>query len=152
MVRVVGVAYPLIFGTVGRLSQRNALRNPRRTGATAAALMIGLSLVGATAVLAASLTTSINAETDATFGADYLLTGNGQSPVSAEIIDKARAVPGIDAVTRQRYALAHASTSWATPSVPASQSSWPPGNGPARSWRFPPPGSTRRPSGSTRAR
>jgi len=69
--------------------------------------MIGLSLVGATAVLAASLTTSINAETDATFGADYVLAGNGQSPVSAEIIDKARAMPGIDAVTRQRYALAH---------------------------------------------
>ena len=58
-------------------------------------------------MLAASLTTSINAETDATFGADYVLTGNGQSPVSAEIIDKARAIPGIDAVTRQRYALAH---------------------------------------------
>jgi putative ABC transport system permease protein len=107
IVRVVGVGYPLVFGTVGRLSQRNALRNPRRTGATAAALMIGLSLVGATAVLAASLTTSINAETDATFGADYVLSGNGQSPVSTEIIDKARAVPGIDAVTRQRYALAH---------------------------------------------
>jgi putative ABC transport system permease protein len=107
IVRVVGVGYPAVFGAVGRLSQRNALRNPRRTGATAAALMIGLSLVGATAVLAASLTTSINAETDATFGADYLLAGTGQSPVSAEIIARARAVPGVDAVTRQRYALAH---------------------------------------------
>ena len=69
--------------------------------------MIGLSLVAATAVLAASLTTSINTETDATFGADYVLTGTGQSPISAEIIDKARAIPGVDAVTRQRYALAH---------------------------------------------
>ena len=70
VVRVAGAGYPLAFGAVGRLSQRNALRNPRRTGATAAALMIGLSLVAATAVLAASLTTSINTETDATFGAD----------------------------------------------------------------------------------
>ena len=107
VVRVAGAGYPLAFGAVGRLSQRNALRNPRRTGATAAALMIGLSLVAATAVLAASLTTSINTETDATFGADYVLTGTGQSPISAEIIDKARAIPGVDAVTRQRYALAH---------------------------------------------
>jgi putative ABC transport system permease protein len=107
IVRVIGVGYPAVFGAVGRLSQRNALRNPRRTGATAAALMIGLSLVAASAVLAASLTTSINAQTAATFGADYLLTGTGQSPVTAEIIDKARAVPGIDAITRQRYALAH---------------------------------------------
>ena len=64
VVRVAGAGYPLAFGTIGRLSQRNALRNPRRTGATAAALMIGLSLVGATSVLAASLTTSINAETE----------------------------------------------------------------------------------------
>jgi putative ABC transport system permease protein len=107
VVRVAGAGYPLAFGAVGQLSRRNALRNPRRTGATAAALMIGLSLVAATSVLAASLTTSINAETDATFGADYVLTGSGQSPISAEIIDKARAIPGVDTVTRQRYALAH---------------------------------------------
>ena len=107
VVRVAGAGYPLAFGTIGRLSQRNALRNPRRTGATAAALMIGLSLVGATSVLAASLTTSINAETNATFGADYVLTGTGQSPISAEIINRARSIPGVDAVTRQRYALAH---------------------------------------------
>jgi putative ABC transport system permease protein len=104
---LLGAAYPVLFGTVGRLSLRNTLRNPRRTGATAAALMIGLSLVGATTVLAASLTTSINAETQATFGADYVISGNGQAPVSTDIIDKARAVPGIGAVTRQRYALAH---------------------------------------------
>jgi len=107
VVRVAGAAYPVAFGAVGRLSQRNALRNPRRTGATAAALMIGLSLVGATAVLAASLTTSIDNEVNSTFGADYVISGNGQSPVSTEIIDKARAVPGVDAVTTQRYALAH---------------------------------------------
>ena len=107
VVRVVGACYPVLFGTVGRLSLRNTLRNPRRTGATAAALMIGLSLVGATTVLAASLTTSINTETDTTFGADYVISGIGQSPVSTEIIDKARALPGIDTVTRQRYALAH---------------------------------------------
>lgn len=36
-----------------------------------------------------------------------MISGIGQSPVSTEIIDKARALPGIDAVTRQRYALAH---------------------------------------------
>ena len=107
VVRVAGAGFPLAFGAVGRLSQRNALRNPRRTGATAAALMIGLSLVGGTAVLAASLTTSINNEVNSTFGADYVISGNGQSPVSTEIINRARAIPGVDAVTTQHYALAH---------------------------------------------
>ena len=107
VVRVAGAGFALAFGAVGRLSQRNALRNPRRTGATAAALMVGLSLVGATAVLAASLTTSINNEVNSTFGADYVISGNGQSPVSTDIINRVRTIPGVDAVTTQHYALAH---------------------------------------------
>src|SRR5690606_35035948 len=37
VIRVLGAAFPVLFGPVGRMSQRNALRNPRRTGATAAA-------------------------------------------------------------------------------------------------------------------
>jgi putative ABC transport system permease protein len=100
-----GAGYPLMFRTVGRLSQRNTVRNPRRTGATAAALMIGVALVAALAVVAASLTTSINREVAATFGADYVLTG-GSQPLGGEVTAKVRAVPGIAAVTRQRYALA----------------------------------------------
>ena len=43
-----------VFGTTGRLAGENALRNPRRTGATASALMIGLALVSAVGTLAAS--------------------------------------------------------------------------------------------------
>jgi putative ABC transport system permease protein len=107
IVHTLGAPYPALFGTVGRMSRLNAVRNPRRTGATAGALMISLSLVGAVAVLAASLTTSVNRDVDSTFGADYILTGNGQQPIGAEITSKVRAVPGISAVTRQRYALAH---------------------------------------------
>ncbi len=38
------VAYPRLFGAVGRLGRDNAQRNPRRTAATASALMIGLAL------------------------------------------------------------------------------------------------------------
>ena len=44
-----------LFGTTGRLAGDNAIRNPRRTGVTAAALMIGLTLVSAVGVLAASM-------------------------------------------------------------------------------------------------
>ncbi|WP_143673169.1 ABC transporter permease, partial [Streptomyces griseiscabiei] len=44
VIRVLGGAFPALFGSVGRMSQRNALRNPRRTGATAAALMVGIAL------------------------------------------------------------------------------------------------------------
>ncbi|MQS15503.1 FtsX-like permease family protein [Streptomyces kaniharaensis] len=102
-----GAPYPAVFGAVGRMSRLNAVRNPRRTGATAGALMISLSLVGAVAVLAASLTTSVDRDVDNTFGADYVLSGNGATPIGHEVTDKLRAVPGIQAVTRQRYAVAH---------------------------------------------
>ena len=40
-----GAVYRRTFGMVGRLAAQNALRNPRRTGATASALMIGLALM-----------------------------------------------------------------------------------------------------------
>ncbi|MFE2409548.1 ABC transporter permease [Kitasatospora sp. NPDC059408] len=102
-----GAPYPALFGAVGRMSRRNAVRNPRRTGATAGALMISLSLVGAVAVLAASLTTSVDRDVDSTFGADYVLSGNGATPIGHEVTDRVRAVPGVQAVTRQRYAVAH---------------------------------------------
>ncbi|GGU50615.1 ABC transporter permease [Streptomyces violascens] len=107
VVHGLGAPFPKLFGAVGRISRLNAVRNPRRTGATAGALMISLSLVGAIAVLAASLTMSINRDVDNTFGADYVLTGNGQQPIGHEVTTKVHTIPGIQSVTRQRYAVAH---------------------------------------------
>ncbi len=43
---------------LGRLARGNVIRNPRRTANTAGALMIGMALVGAASVLAASATVS----------------------------------------------------------------------------------------------
>ncbi len=42
----------------GELAQQNAMRNPRRTSSTAAALMIGLTLVVSMGVFASSLKAS----------------------------------------------------------------------------------------------
>ena len=44
IVRVIAAGFPRFFGTVGRLARENAQRNPRRTAATASALMIGWHL------------------------------------------------------------------------------------------------------------
>ena len=41
---VTAAAYTRVFGSVGTLAGQNSLRNPRRTTATASALMIGLAL------------------------------------------------------------------------------------------------------------
>ena len=62
-----------LFGTPGRLAGENALRNPRRTGATASALMIGLAVVSAVGVLAASLSATNDALVDDQFRSDFLV-------------------------------------------------------------------------------
>jgi putative ABC transport system permease protein len=59
-VRVVGGVLPRIWGTTGHLARENALRNPRRTAATASALMIGLALVSAFSIIGASTNASID--------------------------------------------------------------------------------------------
>ena len=66
-----------ILGTPGRLARENAMRNPRRTAQTAAALMIGLSWSRRSRVLGASLSTSAADSVDSAVNADYIVSGTG---------------------------------------------------------------------------
>ncbi|MEU6537264.1 ABC transporter permease [Streptomyces sp. NPDC047000] len=104
VIRVLGGAFPALFGSVGRMSQRNALRNPRRTGATASALMVGLALVGGMSVASASMTRSFDEQIDKTLGADFIVQNGNFLPFSPEVTDKVRATPGVGLVVRQRFA------------------------------------------------
>ncbi|MCX4760354.1 ABC transporter permease [Streptomyces sp. NBC_01275] len=104
MIRVLGGAFPALFGSVGRMSQRNALRNPRRTGATAAALMVGLALVGGMSVASASMSKSFDEQIDRTLGADYVIQNANFTPFSKEVTDAVRATDGVGLVVRQRFA------------------------------------------------
>lgn len=88
------------FGAVGRLGRDNALRNPRRTEATAGALMIGVALVAAIGVAASSMTASFDATFGRTFRADLVLSG--KPALSAEVAAAARAVPGVATTVRTR--------------------------------------------------
>ncbi len=103
VIRVLGGAFPAVFGSVGRMSQRNALRNPRRTGATAAALMVGLALVGGLSVASASMTKSFDRQIDDTLGADFVVQNNTFMPFSAEITGKIEDTEGAGLVVRQRF-------------------------------------------------
>ncbi|MGF7236196.1 MAG: ABC transporter permease [Frankia sp.] len=83
--RLIGAPLPLLFGATGRLGRENAMRNPRRTASTASALMIGLAVVSAFAVLGASIKQSVKDTVRSSLGADYILTsgqfgGVGFSP------------------------------------------------------------------------
>ncbi|MFJ6775572.1 ABC transporter permease [Kitasatospora sp. NPDC091257] len=101
VVRVLGALLPALFGPSGKLAQRNAMRNPRRTGATAAALMIGLALVIASAVFSSSAVTSASAQIDRSVGVDYII-GGGRAEITTEMTDIVRRTPGIDHVTVQK--------------------------------------------------
>lgn len=85
------------------MSQRNALRNPRRTGATAAALMVGLALVGGMSVASASMTKSFDQQIDKTLGADFVVQHDNFVPFPQEVTDKVRATDGVGLVVRQRF-------------------------------------------------
>ncbi|WP_455359557.1 ABC transporter permease [Streptomyces sp. SYSU K21746] len=104
VIRVLGGAFPRVFGSVGRLSQRNALRNPRRTGATAAALMVGLALVGGLSVASASMAQSFDDQIDKTLGADFVVQNSNFLPFPQEITRKVQDVDGAGLVVRQRFA------------------------------------------------
>jgi putative ABC transport system permease protein len=93
-----------LYGTVGRLSVENAQRNRRRTAATASALMIGLALVSAISVIAASTTASINDSVDRQFRFNQLLTTANFLPFSPNVADEVEQLPGVETVSRFRAA------------------------------------------------
>jgi putative ABC transport system permease protein len=83
-----GIPIARIKGVTGALARENAKRNPKRTSATAAALMIGVALVGLITVFAASARTSVNAAIDRSMKADYVISspgfGQGSIPIEAQ--------------------------------------------------------------------
>ena len=93
-----------IAGSAGRLARENAVRNPSRTAATAAALMIGLALVSVVAVLGASLRDSANSAVEKQIDTDYALThDNGFEPVPADAGDTLAAAPGVELASSVRF-------------------------------------------------
>jgi putative ABC transport system permease protein len=88
-------------GVQGSLARQNAMRNPRRTAATAAALMIGLTLVGSMGVFASSFKASIGPVLADSTNADlYVTTASAQAEgYSPEATRVAATVPGVDTVS-----------------------------------------------------
>jgi putative ABC transport system permease protein len=95
-----------LFGTSGRLAGENALRDPRRTGATASALMIGLALVSTIGVLAASLNRSVDDLVDEQFTSDFLVQSTNFMPFSTTVGDDLARVDGVATVSRQQWTAA----------------------------------------------
>jgi putative ABC transport system permease protein len=103
-VRLLGLPTRL-FGVTGAYARKNALRNRKRTAATASALMIGVALVGFITILAASTKDSIAAIVDRSFRADYVVeSGSWTQGFALTIENDLRAVPGVARLSPVRSA------------------------------------------------
>ncbi|QIQ04478.1 ABC transporter permease [Streptomyces liangshanensis] len=104
---VIALVRPLLqgaFGVSGKLAGQNAVRNPRRTGATASALAIGLTLVTGLTVLGVTLGSAVDRMTTDNIRADYLVqmaSGGSLDPSAVTALDKA---PGVSALSPQQSA------------------------------------------------
>jgi putative ABC transport system permease protein len=90
-------------GAAGRLASGNALRNPGRTAATAAALMIGIALVAFIATLANGMKASNREAIEEQIAADYVVTSvDGYTPFVAAAGDALAESPAPEVVTSVR--------------------------------------------------
>jgi putative ABC transport system permease protein len=99
---VIGWPFARVFRLPGRLARENAMRNPRRTASTAAALMIGLALVAFVSILAASIKASATQVLDKSVAADYILTAQNFQPISTQVVTRLQDRPEVAEVTGVR--------------------------------------------------
>src|SRR5215472_7163290 len=106
--RTIGAPLPRIKGVTGTLAQENTMRNPKRTAASASALMIGVGLVGFITILASSTTASINATIDRSFTGDFVIdSGAGMAGgVDPALAQRLNALPQVAAATGERFGAA----------------------------------------------
>ena len=103
LVALVGWPATKIGGAAGRLAQGNSTRNPGRTAATAAALMIGIALVTFVAVFVEGLKRSNTEAIERQIAADYVVTSqDGFTPFVAAAGDALAEAEGIELATDVR--------------------------------------------------
>ncbi|MFB7733810.1 ABC transporter permease [Streptomyces sp. NPDC056112] len=102
LVRVLSVVLLRIFGPIGRMAERNALRNPRRTGATGAALMIGLALVACLSVVGSSMVASATDQLDKTVGTDFIIQSDNGEVITPQAVKAVKDAPGLERVTEYK--------------------------------------------------
>jgi len=87
----------------GRLARENAQRNPSRTAVTAAALMIGVTLVAFVTVFAAGLKSTVAQVVDENFAGGLVIQNtDGFSPIPNATARAAEQVPGVALVATIR--------------------------------------------------
>jgi putative ABC transport system permease protein len=94
---LLGAPVARLRGMTGELARDNAMRNPRRTAATASALMVGIAVVTVFTVFAASLKSSMDDTIDRSFAGDLVVTTGafGGGGISPRLADDVAALPEV---------------------------------------------------------
>ncbi|MER5293869.1 ABC transporter permease [Streptomyces pharetrae] len=95
-----------LFGVSGKLARQNSVRNPRRTAATASALMIGLTLITGMTVMAGSLQKSIDKMASEAIRADYVVFMANGNALSPDVEKELKETEGVTATSPMRNAAA----------------------------------------------
>lgn len=102
---VIALVRPLLrrlFGVSGKLATQNAVRNPRRTGATASALAIGLTLVTGISVLGVTLGQAVDRMTTDNIKADYMISMASGDSLDESALAALEKADGVTAVSPQQ--------------------------------------------------
>ncbi|MFD9481746.1 ABC transporter permease [Streptomyces nojiriensis] len=88
------------LGITGHLAHRNALRDPRRTAATASALMVSTALVAGLAVIGHSTGQALDRRAAAGLAADYVIsTHTSSAGIDPAAVQRVSATPGVRTAT-----------------------------------------------------
>lgn len=88
-------AIPALRGVLAVLARGNAVRNPRRTTATASALVLGITLVCLVAIVASSIRLSLQSGIEQGVDADTVLSGEQLAPISPTAIEEVAETRGV---------------------------------------------------------
>lgn len=104
---VIALAAPLLirlFRSPGKLARLNAVRNPRRTAATAGALAIGLTMITAMTVVGTSVTQAVDKTVTGSLKADYSIAMANSDGLSSDLAGAVAKAPGVAASSPVSYA------------------------------------------------
>ncbi|MFI6070149.1 ABC transporter permease [Actinoplanes sp. NPDC051343] len=94
-IALIGPLYTRLFGISGTLARQNAVRNPRRTAATASALTVGITLISALTAIGASFTHAIDEQVTQNMEADYAVSALLSLPIAPALLPAIARTPGV---------------------------------------------------------
>lgn len=103
--RAIGWPIAKLRGVPGSMASRNAMRNPRRTASTSAALLVGVAVVSLFTIFAASIKVSVSDAVADSFHGQFVMSSNTFSGAgfSPQLVEELQKVPDVTEVAALGY-------------------------------------------------